>query len=252
MKISDVKNIKVEKKNFYINKEKLSSFDLISKVYSDGVELEPGCDKCEWGRIRTKSETGFWYTTSICDCVALVEEVEKMVAELKLAGITPKMMTKYGVDNFVDWMFSIDELAELLKKDKWLYLYGDVWTWKTHAAFVALYLCMVSWHPIQYANVPRLLDMLRPQEGNANDRLMDELCEVEVLVLDDIGQEKVSVWVLERLYIIINERYVHDKKTIITSNVDIPKLLEKLGHRAIVSRIKGSSIAVNFIWKDKR
>jgi len=53
---------------------------------------------------------------------------------------------------------------------------------------------------------------------------MQRCIDVDVLVLDDIGQEKPSEWVKERLYIIINERYQLGKKTILTSNVSLQKL----------------------------
>lgn len=116
---------------------------------------------------------------------------------------------------------------------------------------ICLYAAASTGYSVEYANVPVLLDKLRPQEQK-DEEYMKFLCDVDFLILDDIGQEKVSSWVLERMYIIINERYVKDKMTVITSNCDLSMLLDKIGHKAIVSRIKGSSLPVYFIGKDKR
>ena len=84
---------------------------------------------------------------------------------------------------------------------------------------------------VLYINTPRLLDKLRPN-GSEEDWI-EKCMQPDILVLDDLGQEKISEWVLERLYIIINERYTARKKTIITSNLPITEgrsLKNKLNH----------------------
>lgn len=252
MKIADIRPSN-KKKSFNAKKEKLKAlWELISTVYKEKYELEYGCEKCDKGRIKKKNEGSFGYVTEMCECVSQVDEIYKAIEKLEDGWILPEHLVTYSLENFKSWMFSLDEMLTLLNRDdSWLYLYGDVGTGKTHAAFICLYAAVASGISIQYANVPLLLDKLRPQE-NRQEELMQNLIDTELLVLDDIGQEKVSSWVLERMYIIINERYVLGKKTIITSNSPIDGLLEKIWHKAIVSRIRGSSTLVHFIWNDKR
>lgn len=62
-----------------------------------------------------------------------------------------------------------------------------------------------------------------------------------LLVLDDIGTKKVSDWVVEMLYMIINHRYEYMKKTIITSNLSLVELADQLDER-IASRISRSYV----------
>jgi DNA replication protein DnaC len=58
-----------------------------------------------------------------------------------------------------------------------------------------------------------------------------------VLVLDDLGSEKASDWVSEKLFQVIGNRHDHAKRTIITSNLDLRALADHLGHPRTPSRI---------------
>ena len=52
----------------------------------------------------------------------------------------------------------------------------------------------------------------------SESRLLDALSTVEVLVIDDFGVERPADWINDKLYQIINERYINKKVTIFTSN----------------------------------
>lgn len=58
-----------------------------------------------------------------------------------------------------------------------------------------------------------------------------------LLVLDDLGAEKPSEWVRERLFEIIDQRYNDCTPIIITTNADIQELRQRLGDR-ICDRIR--------------
>jgi hypothetical protein len=45
------------------------------------------------------------------------------------------------------------------------------------------------------------------------------LCTVDVLVLDDLGAEKQTEWVLEQLYSIVNERWQDRRSIVVTTNI---------------------------------
>ena len=38
-------------------------------------------------------------------------------------------------------------------------------------------------------------------------QLMDKLCSVDLLHIDDVGAEQTTSWVLEQLYTVVNTRY---------------------------------------------
>jgi DNA replication protein DnaC len=98
-------------------------------------------------------------------------------------------------------------------------------------------------------SLPRLLTMLRETfaEGSRHSLsdLLDRLCAVDLLHVDDVGAEQTSDWVLEQLYTIVNTRYEDGRALLLTTNLvgtgaddDSPAgpLVRQIGERT-VSRI---------------
>lgn len=74
---------------------------------------------------------------------------------------------------------------------------------------------------------------------------------VPLVIFDDIGAEKVSESVRERMLTIIDARYTDALSTIYTSNLTLNELEMALGAR-IRSRIEGATTAIPFGGSDKR
>lgn len=105
-----------------------------------------------------------------------------------------------------------------------------------------------------YIYLPTFLEDLRAQYDNSDPEFKEELEMVKkckLLIIDDIGAEKPSEWVSERLLSFINTRVSNGLATIYTSNISLDELEKKLGRR-IASRIAGSSKIVNLTGKDRR
>src|SRR5262249_32346914 len=68
------------------------------------------------------------------------------------------------------------------------------------------------------------------------NELIDRLCAVDLLHIDDVGAEQSSEWVLEQLYTIVNTRYEDGRALLLTTNLDRSELEAQIGHRT-VSRI---------------
>ncbi len=120
-----------------------------------------------------------------------------------------------------------------------LYLCGGVGTGKTHlAAALARALVEERRVPTLFVTVPELLDRLRPSEGDPGERgqWASAAMNAEFLVLDDIGAERPSEWVRERLFLLINHRYREQLPTCFTSNAGPKDLAAQLGER-ISSRV---------------
>ncbi|MGQ9826036.1 MAG: ATP-binding protein, partial [Desulfotomaculales bacterium] len=75
---------------------------------------------------------------------------------------------------------------------------------------------------------------------------------LELVVLDELGAEKSSEWVTERLYVIINARYNEMLPTIITSNLEMEELEALPGWERIVSRLFEMCHLVKVDGKDYR
>lgn len=74
------------------------------------------------------------------------------------------------------------------------------------------------------------------------------------LVLDDLGTEKLSDWVQEKLYAILDWRYGQELPTLVTSNLTLAELASH--YRAhgprLASRIAGMGEEVELRGRDRR
>lgn len=82
--------------------------------------------------------------------------------------------------------------------------------------------------------------------------MLNRYCMVDLLVIDDLGVEKCSEWVLQMFHMIIDYRYSHKKATIITSNKSTCELAKRWEDDRITSRINGMCITIGTNGKDLR
>ncbi len=76
---------------------------------------------------------------------------------------------------------------------------------------------------------------------NNNENIQDKYRQVDFLVIDDLGAEKMSDWVFATLYAIIDYRFGWYKTTVYTSNYSIKQISGKLGDERIPRRIVEAS-----------
>ncbi len=108
---------------------------------------------------------------------------------------------------------------------------------------------------MRFINVPIFMDRLRESfklsESRAQDLWDFALERASVVVLDDFGKEKITDWVTERLYVLIESRYQNLKSTIVTSNRTLDEL-DDLGYGAAVSRLQETGRVVRIEALDQR
>ncbi len=123
----------------------------------------------------------------------------------------------------------------------WLFLQGGYGTGKTHlAAAIANYAVSMG-VPTLFLTVPDLLDTLRfsysGDEYNFEERFND-VRSVQLLVLDDFGTQNATSWAQEKLFQILNHRYINKLATVITTNMEIdeiePRIRSRLADREFV------------------
>ncbi|MBA2693261.1 MAG: ATP-binding protein [Rubrobacter sp.] len=114
------------------------------------------------------------------------------------------------------------------------------WEHNTHLACAVMHeLIQRKRVPSLFVTVPELLDNIREAynvPGRNIDEWMDAVRNAEFLLLDDLGAERASEWVRERIFVIVNHRYREELPTLFTSNVGPKDLAAQLGART-ASRI---------------
>ncbi|MFW6125505.1 MAG: ATP-binding protein [Chloroflexota bacterium] len=125
------------------------------------------------------------------------------------------------------------ELAEG-KGPPFLTLTGPVGTGKSHLA------CAIAWEWVErgklvcYRQAERLLDELRatfdtPQRSFEEVMSWYEGC--HLLVIDDLGAEHSSSWSMAKLEALIDHRYLHERATVVTSNLPLDALPSRIESR---------------------
>lgn len=105
-----------------------------------------------------------------------------------------------------------------------------------------------------YIYLPVFLNDIRSNFDNKSPEFEEELEMVnrcKLLIIDDIGSEKLTEWVRERIVSIIHTRVSNGLSTIYTSNLSPEELKEEMGDR-ISSRILGCSHVVEITGADRR
>ena len=81
--------------------------------------------------------------------------------------------------------------------------------------------------------------------------LIERLCAVDLLHVDDVGAEQTSPWVLEQLYTIVNTRYEDGRAVMLTTNLPDDELKDQIGHRT-VSRLNEMCTVLLLHGEDQR
>lgn len=208
-----------------------------SRANTSTCTNKPICDKCaDMGIVNVGDNT---YKT--CDCELHRQKQDKIKTLFESAAI-PKRYQAKTLDNFdQSWQPKafeaakdyIDNWRQYSDEGRSLFLVGDVGTGKSHLAYAILNALIKKSVPGMVASVPDMLDDLRDNK----DGQIEALKEIDLLVLDDLGSQKNTEWVTERLFVILNARYADLKPTIITSNHRLEVLKQTDGWQRITDRI---------------
>lgn len=149
-----------------------------------------------------------------------------------------------------------DNWFEMKNKWWWLYLWWNVGAWKTHAATaICNELIERYFVKVMFVNIGEIASRVKNTFDNKSNKedsqLFEEIKNVELLVIDDIGVEKQSDWLAEQMFLIINHRYEKRMPVIITSNQSLEDL-SKMHRPQICSRMQEMCKIIQFKWDDRR
>ncbi|MDX3575935.1 ATP-binding protein [Streptomyces sp. FL07-04A] len=143
-----------------------------------------------------------------------------------------------------------------------LVLHGSIGTGKTHQAYGALRRIAEA-GPKRFEMIattaPDLYGLLRPGGSDkGSEHELKRLCRIPLLLLDDLGTEKLSEFTEETTTRIVNYRYNESLPLLITTNLPVrtggtaaADLVTRLGDR-LASRLAQTATIVSFDGPDRR
>lgn len=207
------------------------------------------CPICQdAGYLRGDFPVGHPMFGRIVPCVCKQQEIDEHRAEELRQLSNLDMFTHQTFEEFDRDIAGVDEAYDAALQfaqepgHRWLFLYGPCGTGKTHLA-VAIARYAMQWHnmSVYFAVVPDLLDHLRatfdPSSGTAYDDRFNTIRNAQLLVLDDLGTENATPWAREKLYQVVNHRYMEQLPTVVTSNVDQRKVDDRIMSRILDHRL---------------
>lgn len=179
-----------------------------------------------------------------------VADADERLAQRRLDDALPPRFRHATLDDLVEpargdletWA-SADEPSNLV-------LLGPVGVGKTHAAVAACRAAVIAGRSIWFAPIGELLDEL-DWRRTTSAATLERACTVDLLVLDDLGAERSNEWTGERLYLVINRRWLERRPTVVTSNMTTDQLVGAVGERTY-SRLAHDALAILLTGKDQR
>ncbi len=128
--------------------------------------------------------------------------------------------------------------------DGWLLLIGPYGCGKTHLAAAIANFAVGMGVPTLFLTVPDLLDSLRfayDAEDTTFEERFETVRNAQLLVLDDFGTQNATPWAQEKLFQIVNYRYINRLPLVVTTNLSLdeiePRIRSRLLDPDLVTRV---------------
>lgn len=205
----------------------------------------------------------------ICHCAdaekerikRLQEENERVERERKKKRI--KAYRKAGIKpRFIDAKSDMaKDVFGLVKQGIGAYIVGNVGTGKTYLASAVARLAIDDGMSTRVTDTLDILASLKATFGTdeSEDDVLSRLSRCKLLVIDDLGKETPTDWVLSQVFRIVNDRYEQMRPVIVTTQFSRPEMIERLAKNgdeetavAIVSRLFEMCELISLTGQDKR
>lgn len=186
------------------------------------------------------------------------EERKRNVVQNRLVGMTSDLancrFSSSEDNNAIQIAKRYMSQWESMQKDNLgLLLLGNVGTGKTHAAACIANELLDQGFRVIVTSFPRIIAEMQSFDHDGN-RFLDNLANVDLLVVDDLGVERNTEYAQEIVYNLIDRRYQAGKPLIITTNLGLQDLQQpsNLQLARIYSRILEMTIPYRITGESRR
>jgi DNA replication protein DnaC len=221
---------------------------------------DPSCQNCHGlGYYRLDVPLGHpdFGKVHLCECRQ--SQVNLQARERLFALSQLKELSHLTFDNFQPrgrvglWPQQADSLELAYNQSRqyaasingWLLFQGGYGCGKTHLAAAIANFAVSVGVPTLFITVPDLLDSLRFAYNSSEtsfEQRFDEIRRAEFLVLDDFGTQNATEWAQEKLFQIVNFRYINRLPMVITTNLLDQDIEERINSRLndpeLVTRVR--------------
>jgi DNA replication protein DnaC len=205
------------------------------------------CEKCQ--------DTGWMMKGNLavqCDCLAKKGRQARAKELYADSGLRGNLLQK-SFENYHPKAKQQKEALEKVRKGGNFFLIGPWGTGKTHLLAASANDAIKNGVATLFFSVPWLLQMIREDLlSNRPIGVLERVCEVEYLALDDLGKEKPSESVQEKLFMIFDRREIDGLRTCVTSNYTPDTLASEKLDSAIIDRIIGMTEIILLEGKSHR
>ncbi len=211
---------------------KLITANMKSRSYLDDdfLDYDPDCPECRDGWIRKGERVGR------CLCGKKKDTYRRIIELNKIYPIADRLREK-SFENFKPKTDSQKQAMELMQSGKACYLFGPWGSGKTHLLSATMNKLQDEYIMALLISAPWLFEKIRRDLfNNWEIEVLETACKIEYLCIDDIGKEKPTGLIEEKLFMIVDRRLNEGKRTSFSSNFPLDD--ERLNlDNAIKSRI---------------
>ena len=199
-------------------------------------------DNIEYERCTCKKAQKYWKEKDKQDYeIAKRKHFREVINKIYKQNYIGKKFQNLNFENFNS--NSENELAIAIAKDyvnknitsanvNGLIIMGESGVGKTHLAASIANRLIENDKIVLMGRLTTLLDMIKEtfkDNTKSENELIELYSNVDMIIIDDLGTEKISNWALEKLYTIIENRNENRLPIIITTRFDKQGLIERFG-----------------------
>lgn len=187
-----------------------------------------------------------WEKKQAVSCKIRAFYLPKAMLEASVAQLDLSTDGGDGRNQAIHFCFSFASAYDGKTFRKGAYLYGPFGVGKTYILSAMANELAKKGFEVGFVYLPDLIRELKSAIGEQTlERMMDEIKQIQVLILDDIGAEMVTTWVRDEIIgPLLQHRLADGKPTFFTSNRSIEELIESYSRTAdgTVDKLKANRI----------